>query len=415
MGVFLLGKGFEALDARIASMEGAMVYALSELVRRPAVSPEDGGEGEHDKALFIESLVSSLGLGVVERYDSKDPRAKGGIRPNLVVRVGGADRSSGRLWIFTHMDVVPEGDRSLWRFDPFEPVLEGGRLYGRGSNDNGQELVASLFALKAVMESGGPRREVCIAFVSDEEVGSQHGIGFLLREHRDLFDPSDLIVVPDGGTESGDFIEVAEKTILWLEFQVEGCQVHASRPDQGLNACRVANELSVALDRALRGAFPEEDPLFEPSYSTFEPTRRLANVGNVNTIPGKEVFCLDCRVLPHVKVEDVERVFAGEVKKAQDAFGAKISYRFLQRGEPAGATDPGSPVVVLLKDAVEDVLKVKPRVGGIGGGTCAAFFREAGMPAVVWAQEADTAHMPDEYAEISHMLNEAKVFARMML
>ncbi|MCX7829141.1 MAG: M20 family metallo-hydrolase [Thermanaerothrix sp.] len=415
MGVLRLGKDLGALDARLVSLEGAMVDALSELVRRPAVSPDDGGDGEHDKAFFIESLVSSLGLGPVERYVSKDPRAKGGIRPNLVLRVPGTDSSAGRLWIFTHMDVVPEGDRSLWRFDPFEPHLEGGRLYGRGSNDNGQELVASLFALKAVVESGGPRREVCLAFVADEEVGSQHGIGFLLKEHGDLFDPSDLILVPDGGTESGDFIEVAEKTILWVEFQVDGCQVHASRPDQGLNACRVANELSVALDRALKGAFPEEDPLFEPPFSTFEPTRRLANVGNVNTIPGKEVFCLDCRVLPHVKVEDVERVFAGEVRKAQDSFGARISYRFLQKGEPTEATDPSSPVVALLREAVEDVLKIKPRVGGIGGGTCAAFFREAKMPAVVWAQEADTAHMPDEYAEVSHMVNEAKVFARMML
>lgn len=410
----MVAVDYGAVDSRILSLEGHMVDALAELVRRPAISPDDGGQGEFDKAAFVESLAASLGFEAIERYCSPDPRAKGGFRPNLVLRVGGGNPSLERLWIFSHMDVVPEGDRSLWSSDPFEPVLRGRRLYGRGANDNGQEMVASLFALKAVMDNGGPGREVCLAFVADEEVGSQHGIGFLLQNHSELFGPEDLILVPDGGSEAGDFIEVAEKTILWVEFQVEGRQTHASRPDQGLNACRVANELSVALDRALKGAFPEEDPIFEPSCSTFEPTRRLANVGNVNTIPGREVFCLDCRVLPHVKLEEVEKVFQTEVRKARDAFGAEISYRFLQRGEPVRPTDPSAPVVSLLKGAVEDVLRVKPRVGGIGGGTCAAFFREAGMPAVVWAQESDTAHMPDEYAEVEHMINEARVFARMM-
>jgi succinyl-diaminopimelate desuccinylase len=60
-------------------------------------------------------------------------------------------------------------------------------------------------------------------------------------------------------------------------------------------------------------------------------------------------------------------------------------------------------------------LGVDPVVGGIGGGTCAAFFRSQGIPAAVWAQEVDTAHMPNEYAVIEHMTNEAKVFAHLML
>ncbi|ACZ18877.1 acetylornithine deacetylase or succinyl- diaminopimelate desuccinylase [Thermanaerovibrio acidaminovorans DSM 6589] len=403
----------DPLDDKVLAYEGAMVEALCGLVRRPAISPDDGGLGEYDKALYIESLVSSLGLGPVEMYGSPDPRAKGGVRPNLVLRVPGSYRDLPRLWIFTHMDVVPEGDRGLWESDPFEPVVRDGMVIGRGANDNGQELVASLFALKAVVDQGGPGREVCLAFVADEEVGSEHGIGFLMREHRDLFSPSDLVLVPDGGNEAGDFIEVAEKTILWVEFQVLGRQVHASRPDQGINACRVANELSVNLDRALRSAFPESDPLFEPAISTFEPTRRLQNVANVNTVPGREVFALDCRVLPHVPVSEVEKVIAAEVRKVEDAYGAKVSHRFLQKGDPTPVTDPASPVVELLTRSVQSVLGVSPRVGGIGGGTCAAFFRANGIPAAVWAQETDTAHMPGEYALVEHMLNEARVFARM--
>jgi succinyl-diaminopimelate desuccinylase len=139
-----------------------------------------------------------------------------------------------------------------------------------------------------------PRREICLCFVADEEMGSVHGIRHLLD--RNLFSPEDLLVVPDGGNERGDFIEIAEKSILWIQFTVQGVQVHASMPHLGRNACRAANAFSVALDAALHAAFPEETSLRSP-VSTFEPTKRGAIVSNVNTVPGREVFCFDCRVL----------------------------------------------------------------------------------------------------------------------
>jgi succinyl-diaminopimelate desuccinylase len=91
-----------------------------------------------------------------------------------------------------------------------------------------------------------------------------------------------------------------------------------------------------------------------------------------------------------------------------------LSYKVLQRTDAAPVTPVDAPVVRLLEAAVEDVLHIKPVIGGVGGGTCAAFFRRAGIPAAVWAQEANVAHEPNEYAVIEHMVNEAKVFAHMM-
>ena len=403
----------ERLDRRIAELEPEMVGTLCDLVALPAVSPQDGGLGEGAKAAYLEKKVLDLGLPPCERYDAPDPEAPGGVRPNLVVRVPGT--GAGRLWFFSHMDVVPEGDRSLWTQDPFVAQVRDGRVYGRGANDNGQELVASLYALKALRDLDlPPAFEICLAFVADEELGSRYGICHLLDRHPELFSPQDLVLVPDGGNEEGSFIEIAEKTPFWLEVTVEGKQVHGSRPDLGKNACRGANELSVALDRALHRAFPETDPLFEPPVSTFEPTRRLPNVANVNTIPGREVFCFDCRLLPSVHPDAAEGVVREEIRRLEETTGLRVTYRFVQKGDPAPPTDAVAPVVERLSRAVKDVLGKTPRVGGIGGGTCAAFFRVQGIPAAVWAQESDTAHMPEEYTDISHLVHEARVFARMM-
>jgi succinyl-diaminopimelate desuccinylase len=52
---------------------------------------------------------------------------------------------------------------------------------------------------------------------------------------------------------------------------------------------------------------------------------------------------------------------------------------------------------------------------GIGGGTVAKFFRQAGFPCVVWCTMDDRAHTPDEYMRISHVLEDAKVFAHVAL
>lgn len=388
-----------------------IVQSVAVLVHYPSVSPHEGGTGEVKKAQYIAQLVEKLGLPQAEWHNAPDEKAPEGYRPNLIVRIPGA--TSKRLWIISHMDVVPEGDLALWHTDPFTAVVKDGRVYGRGSNDNGQELIASLYAASLLTKRGiQSKYEVCLCFVADEEVGSVYGIQHLIQEG--IFQKDDCIVVPDGGNDKGDFIEVAEKSILWLEFSVEGEQVHASRPDLGLNACRIANIFAVELDRALHEAFPDKDSLFNPSVSTFEPTRRNSNVGNVNTIPGKETFCFDCRILPSVNVDAVLNVVSQVKKQVERAEGGSISFSILQRTDSTLPTPSDAPVVRLLASSLREVYGFEPVIGGVGGGTCAAFFRKEGIPAVVWAHEADVAHMPNEYCEIDHLLNETKVFALMM-
>ncbi|MFW6128489.1 MAG: M20/M25/M40 family metallo-hydrolase, partial [Halobacteriota archaeon] len=210
------------LIEKLESSRDEIAETLANLIRIKALSPENGGDGELDKAKYVEQLLEGF---EIERYDAVDERAREGVRPNLVTKIDGEEEKT--IWIISHLDVVPEGDLSLWDTDPFEPVVKNGRIYGRGSEDNGQAVVASLFAARAIKESGlKPRYSLGVAFVADEEVGSKYGIQHLLKQ--DIFDKEDLIVVPDAGSPQGDQIEIAEKSILWLKFSVQGKQGHAS-------------------------------------------------------------------------------------------------------------------------------------------------------------------------------------------
>ncbi len=152
-----------------------MVETLKTLITIPAVHPDSGGEGEMKKADYLNKVIEKFGFDSVERHDVEG-------RPNLVAKING--KNDKNVWVITHMGVVPAGDMGLWETNPFEPVVKDGKICGRGAEDNGQELVASLYAAKAVIdEKIGPENNICLAFVLDEETGSRYGISHLLSKN----------------------------------------------------------------------------------------------------------------------------------------------------------------------------------------------------------------------------------------
>ena len=400
----------EKIFAQIDASKDELVTTLAEMVSFPAINPTEGGTGEKARAEYLVQKLSELGFDDIKNYPCID--AQGIERPNLVVKIAGA--TNRRLWIVSHMDVVPAGDITLWKTDPFKPELSDGKLYGRGTNDNGNSLVASIYAALAYKRLGiTPKYEINLCFVANEETGSMYGIQHLIKQN--IFRADDLVLVPDMSSPSGAFIEVAEKSIFWLEFTLTGKQSHASLPQLGINATRAANEFCCSLDRALHEAFPESNDIFaEPKTSTFEPTRRRANVESINIIPGVETFSFDCRVLPHVTKEQFEAVIDAEIKRAQERFCVKISYKYMNCEEAAPVTKQTDEIVQLLSTAVQEVLNVKPQVAGVGGGTCGAFFRKIGIPSAVWGIGENVEHMPNEYTRVTDLTNCAKVIAHML-
>lgn len=74
------------------------------------------------------------------------------------------------LAILCHLDVVPEGDRSLWHTDPFDCVEKDGHLYGRGTQDDKGPSMMALYAVKALMDKGVTfNKRIRFIFGTDEE------------------------------------------------------------------------------------------------------------------------------------------------------------------------------------------------------------------------------------------------------
>lgn len=393
----------------IENSKNDMVRDLGNIITIPAISPKSGGFGEAKKAVFISELISDFGFDEIQRIDVPDPQAQDRIRPNIIAKVKGKEVKRN-IWVVVHMDIVPEGDLKLWRSDPFEPVVKDGKIFGRGTEDNGQEMIAALYAIKALKENGiTPNYNINMAFVADEETGSEYGIKPLIA--RGIFNKEDLIIVPDAGNREGTLIEVAEKTIMWLRIRTKGKQCHGSRPHTGINAHYAAMKLGTLLKEELYKKYNKKDDLFDPPTSTFEPTKKDANVPNVNTIPGDDVFYMDCRILPDYDPEEVFDFIQNIAESVASETKATFEFDRPEYKPAAPPTSPDSPVVIILKDAIRNVYGTKPYAGGIGGGTCAAIFRRAGYPAVVWAKIHQVGHSPNEYVKIENMVGDAKVYA----
>jgi succinyl-diaminopimelate desuccinylase len=405
-----MNKDIELVLKEIEHLQGEAVDLLQELIAINSVGPKNDGPGEGEKARFLEEYLGKTGFDDVTNYPVPDLTVSEGERPNLMARIKGKN-SDRTLWIMSHTDVVPPGDLNKWDTDPFIPVLKEGKIFGRGSEDNLQGLVSSVLMTRAFITSGiQPQVNIGLVMVSDEETGSEFGLTHLLDNHLNLFNEDDLIIIPDAGEPDGSMIEVAEKSILWIKFKTLGRQVHASVPDQGINAFRAASNLIVNLDQ-LHQIYNAHDAVFEPTGSTFEPTKKEANVPNVNTLPGEDVFYLDCRILPQYNISDVMQTIREMANEIEEQFKVKIEIKTEQREQAAPSTSVDASVVKSLRRAVKEVYNINAKAQGIGGGTVAAIFRRKGFPVAVWSTLDDMAHQPNEYCKVSNLVNDAKVFA----
>ncbi|HNV71033.1 MAG TPA: M20/M25/M40 family metallo-hydrolase, partial [Candidatus Ozemobacteraceae bacterium] len=155
-------------------------------------------------------------------------------------------------------------------------------------------------------------------------------------------------------------------------------------------------------------------PLFDPPQSTFQPTRKEANVPNINTIPGEDVFYMDSRVMPGIPLDDVVAWCRSRADEVAARHGVSIVIEPVQFEQAAPPTPADSPLVRSLQHAIREVHGREAVPMGIGGGTVAAYFRRHGLHAAVWSTVDESAHQANEYCRLPNLLADARVFARVL-
>lgn len=161
-------------DQALETNKAPMIQSLQELiqiksVREPAIGNMPFGEG------IQKSLEYILELGAQMGFKTK----------NVDNYAGYIEFGEGKemVGILCHLDVVPEGDN--WTFDPFGGEISNGNLYGRGTLDNKGPAIASLFAMKALKDSGfTPKKRIRLILGTNEESGSACIKYYLKKEEK---------------------------------------------------------------------------------------------------------------------------------------------------------------------------------------------------------------------------------------
>lgn len=191
----------QVLDKAIEGYFDMMVADLQQLIKIRSVLDE---ENHKAGAPFGDKIDEALKF-VLDRGKALGLEAQ-----NVDGYAGYVEIGSGKemVGILGHVDVVPEG--SGWSVAPYGGEIKNGKLYGRGSIDDKGPIIACLYALKAIKESGLPtKRRARLILGTDEESGGRCIKYYLNKEEKPVYGFS-----PDGNFP----IIYAEKGILRFEL-----------------------------------------------------------------------------------------------------------------------------------------------------------------------------------------------------
>ena len=205
-----------AIDlASVATRWTAEVLPLLQTFARipclsPAFDPHWESAGHIDAAAgLLADWAGSREIGGATAEVVRIP----GLTPTVLVDVPATDPAGGTVLLYGHYDKQPPFDGWSPGLGPWEPVIDGDRLYARGVADDGYALPSALAAIEA-LDAAGVRHGRCLVVAEgSEESGSPH-LEAVLAHLADRIGVPDLVIALDSSSPTYDR--------LWITTSLRG-------------------------------------------------------------------------------------------------------------------------------------------------------------------------------------------------
>lgn len=323
-----------------------------------------------------------------------------GKRFNVICRVYCG--SGKKLLLNGHIDTVPPVMN--WSFDPFQPIIRDGRLYGLGAIDMKSGLVTLLYSLKKFLELYESKfnGEIIYSAVVDEE-GYSKGAKKLISEVE--YD-SAIIGEPYNGVENE--VVIGETGKILLELECIGKATHAFRPWRGINA---VEEMAKLILKIVEEGTVEDDKFgrLQPTTLKFEGGYKVYNV----TIPEKCIAEVNILTKPEQKDE----YFINWVKEITKKINLKseVNVRIKEPRYYGYITNENSNIVLSFKKAFEEEYGFKPKIGFKATITDGNIIAMGGKkPLIIYGLKGGNAHMANEYLEVKSIEKTCNVYIKTM-
>lgn len=387
--------GFRDADAQavLAAIDADETIAfLQSLVRVPSVNPP-GDVVDAVRACRVP--LDGAGFNVQEFTHAPG-------KPNLVATWGNPD--GPQLAFNAHLDVVPIGDESAWKYAPFGGQLANGRVYGRGAGDDKASVTAQVMGAVALARSGVKLRgQLAVTEVADEETTGDGAIHVIEEAG---IKPFGVIV----GEQTLGRVAIGEKGTSGVKITVYGRTAHGALPWEGANAIEGIAHVIVALNKDL------QPQLAQRTHQYFHPSSASVNLieGGVkaNVVPDRCSIFIDRRLVPGEDPASTTAEIRVIAEQAISGFpGMSVVVENPQETLAATMSDPNGSLARAMLTA-NGYLGFSTDLTGFSMATDGRHFAARGIPTIIYGPgDPKLAHIPDEWVGIDEVLDATRAYA----
>ena len=387
-----LSKAFKKIN------ENRIIELAKELIGVPSVTGQEKAVMHRAKG-----LLEDAGVPVTFHGGEDRPIIEAALNP-------GAEK---QLIFNGHLDVVPIARPEAWTKKPWDPVLEDGRLYGRGASDMKSSCAVMIHIMELLKDMDLPL-SIGVHLVPDEEKGAQYGSKVLVDKivAGEMRRP-DYVVI---GEQSNLKVRVAERGMFGFQVKFLGRAAHtAASRTNGVNAIAKASKGVLALEHHIDKFHPW---IGHPMQSV-----NIIQGGTVtNQVPAECTITVDRRLVIGETADDVVASVKADLDEAGEG-DPDWSWEILapkdDKGNwvytPANYTPPDTPLGEAFMKAVPAALGAEPELYvEWAGSTDGRLYRQADIQTIGFGPIGFGAHGPDEFVYVDSLMKQARVYVALI-
>lgn len=367
---------------------------LQEMIKFPSVTPEDKGIQK-----YLANILNDMGFSSKHLpFSSKDmPEIK-----NLYSRFG---TKGPHLCFAGHTDVVPTGDETAWKHDPFGAVIEDGILYGRGTSDMKGGIACFIAAISEVLkENENIKGSISLLITGDEEGPAINGTAKVLKWMHDNNEIPDVALVGESSNvySLGEEIKIGRRGSLNGTITIFGKQGHVAYPHL---ACNPLPRLAEIMHLISTHIFDKGSAYFP--QTSLQITNIEGGVGADNVFPAQAKARFNVRFSDRWDAQALENKIRNIIENTDYDYKLECT-----SNAKSFLTKPGEWTNCVSR-AVEDIIDRKPELTANGGTSDARFISQY-CKVVEFGLTNETIHQVNENCKVEDLYTLTQIYKQII-
>lgn len=369
-----------------------MDHLTRQLLSMPSISPDDHGCQE-----LLTQALAPLNFKT-QQLDFGDVK-------NLWAKFGDKEKT---LLFIGHTDVVPPGPLDQWKFDPFTPTIENGKLYGRGTADMKVAIACMVEACRRFLkENSEPNFNIAFLITSCEEAntddGTEKAIKVLIEENYEHIDWC-IVGEPSSDKILGDQIKVGRRGSLHGELTIHGKQGHIAYPHLASNPIHL---IAPFLKEITEIQWDNGTEYFQPT--SFQISNIHSGTGATNVIPNDLKLIFNFRYSSASSVEDLQKIVETLLKKHH------LNYEIIWEHTSKCFMSPLNTLHDVLQKSIETITGSHAKTSTTGGTSDGRFIASYGIETIECGFPNGTIHQVNEHIEADDIEKLTQIYYHTLL